>query len=111
MVSHVFAVLLMLGGAWAGVRGGRLIVRALACADEGAASLRLIRGIRGVVVAVAAGALAGGLHFEQTWLLVFGGVFLAEELYETGVVIAVLRWSTRAAHRVPVAAPLTASRR
>ena len=43
------------------------------------------------VVAVAAGALAGGLHFEQTWLLVFGGVFLAEEIYETGVVALILR--------------------
>jgi len=91
MVSHVLAVLLMVGGAWLGVRGGRLIARSLARADEPAASLWLIRGIRGVVVAVAAGALAGGLHFEQTWLLVFGGVFLAEEIYETGVVALILR--------------------
>jgi hypothetical protein len=28
-------------------------------------------------------------------MLAIGGVFLAEELYETGVVIAVLRWSPR----------------
>src|SRR5262249_60842928 len=86
MVSHVFAVLLTLGGAWAGVRGGRLIVRALARADEGAASLWLVRGIRGVVVAVAAGAPARGLHFQQTLLLAFGSVVLAQELAETGVV-------------------------
>jgi NhaP-type Na+/H+ or K+/H+ antiporter len=33
----------------------------------------------------------------QTWLLVFGGVFLAEELYETGVVALVLRRAARTA--------------
>ena len=36
-------------------------------------------------------ALAAGLLLEQTWLLVFGAVFLAEELYETGVLVLVLR--------------------
>jgi hypothetical protein len=39
---------------------------------------------------VAAWALAAGLLLEQTWLLVFGAVFLAEELYETGVLLLVL---------------------
>ena len=92
MVSHVFVVvLLVLGGAWAAWRGGGLVVRSLADADDPSASLWLIRGIRGVVVGVAAGALASGFLFEQTWLLVFGGIFLAEELYETGVVALILR--------------------
>jgi len=36
-------------------------------------------------------ALAAGLLLEQMWLLVFGAVFLAEELYETGVLGLVLR--------------------
>ena len=36
-------------------------------------------------------ALAAGLLLEQMWLLVFGAVFLAEELYETGVLVLVLR--------------------
>ncbi len=36
-------------------------------------------------------ALAAGMVFGQTWLLVFGSVFLAEELYETGVVALILR--------------------
>jgi hypothetical protein len=49
-----------------------------------------------VVVGVAAWALAGGLLFGQTWLLVFGAVFLAEELYETGVVALILRAAARA---------------
>ena len=92
MVSHVFVVVLLaLGGAWAAWRGGGLVVRSLARADDPSASLWLIRGIRGVVVGVAAGALASGLLFKQTWLLVFGGIFLAVELYETGVVALILR--------------------
>jgi hypothetical protein len=95
MTMPVVAALLVLAGAVAAVCGARLAVRALGRADDPASSLWIIRGIRGLVVAVAAWALAGGLVFEQTWLLVFGGVFLAEELYETGVVIAILR---RAAH-------------
>ncbi len=55
--------------------------------------LCLVRGLQGVVVALALVALAGGLVFGQGWLLVFGAVFLAEELYETGLLILVLRTS------------------
>ena len=36
-------------------------------------------------------AAVAGLLLEQTWLLVLGAVFLAEELYETGVLVLVLR--------------------
>ena len=94
MVESV-AGMLAIGGAAAAVHGARLATRAMRHADDAASSLWLIRGIRGLVVAIGAWALAVGLLFAQTWLLVFGGVFLAEELYETGVVIAVLRWSPR----------------
>jgi hypothetical protein len=48
-----------------------------------------------MAVAVSAGALAGGLLFGETWLLVFGAIFLAEELYETGVVALILRAAQR----------------
>ena len=89
------AVLLALGGASASFRGVRLLARGLRCADDPAASLWLVRGIRGIVVAVGATALAGGMLFGQDWLLVFGAVFLAEELYETGVLALILRSSLR----------------
>jgi hypothetical protein len=85
------AVGIALVGAGAGVRGIALLGRGLAYADDDRSSLDVIRGIRGVVIAVAAAALAGGMLFEQRWLLVFGTVFLLEELYETGVIILVLR--------------------
>jgi hypothetical protein len=85
------AVILILGGAGAAVHGARRFARGYRGADDPASSLQVVRGIRGLVVAVGAWALAGGLLLEQTWLLVFGAVFLAEELYETGVVALVLR--------------------
>ncbi|MGH7324433.1 MAG: hypothetical protein ACREJ9_07280 [Candidatus Rokuibacteriota bacterium] len=44
---------------------------------------------------MAAGALASGLLFAQTWLIVFGVIFLAEELYETGVLALILRAGLR----------------
>ena len=47
-----------------------------------------------MIVPIAAAALAVGILFAQTGLLVFGGVFLAEELYETGVVALILRRSS-----------------
>ena len=95
MTSLVVAGILALGGLGAAMHGARrLATRAVRDGDDVASSLWLIRGIRGLVVAIAAWALAAGLLFAQTWLLVFGGVFLVEELYETGVVIVILRWST-----------------
>ena len=81
----------LLVAAWAAARGTTLLVRGLKYADEESSSLDLIRGIRAIAVAVAMAALGGGLLLEQRWLLVFGIVFLLEELYETGVVILVLR--------------------
>jgi hypothetical protein len=91
MMLSILAVLSAGAGVWAGVRGVRLVARALHGADRADSSLLLIRGIRGIVVAVATAALAAGTLFDQTWLLVFGAIFLAEELYETGVVALILR--------------------
>jgi hypothetical protein len=39
--------------------------------------------------------------FGQDWLLVFGAVFLAEELYETGVIALILRSSLRHSRAAP----------
>ena len=91
MTLYVVAGLAALAAAWAGARGVRLLAHALRDADDPRAPLELIRGIRGIVVAVAVDALAAGVLFGQTGLLVFGAIFLAEELYETAVVALVLR--------------------
>lgn len=100
-VRDVLAALVALIGAGAGVRGSQLLVRGLRRADEERASLWVVRGLRGIVVAAGAAALAGGLLFGQTWLLVLGAIFLAEELYETGVIALVIRAGPRSAHRTP----------
>ena len=88
MATLLVAALLGLGATWAAARGSRLLARGLGHADHPSASLWLVRGIRGAVVGAA---LAAGFLSGQAWLLVFGGVFLAEELYETGVVALALR--------------------
>ena len=80
LVSVVFAV-----------RGARLLVRGL----RHALSLDVIRGIRGCVVSAALAACAVGVLWEETGFIVLGAIFLAEELYETGVVALVIRRGER----------------
>ena len=94
MITPAIAALLVVTGVWTAVRGAQLVGRAIRCADDESSSLSLIRGIRGLVVAIAAWSLAAGLASAQTWLVVFGVVFLAEELYETGIVLLILRRSS-----------------
>jgi hypothetical protein len=100
------AIVGVLVGASAAVRGVVLVVRGVRHGDADSASLDVIRGIRGIAIAVGTMALAAGLVFEQRWLVAFGLVFLLEELYETGVVAGVLRAArrrnaTREARRSP----------
>src|SRR5262245_31662855 len=68
-------------------RGTRRLLRGLSGAD----SLDVVRGLRGWVVALALGAGALGVLAAQSGFLVLGGIFLAEELYETGVLALILR--------------------
>ena len=93
------AALLGLSGLWSAARGLRLLGRGLRAGEDPAASLWLIRGLRGGIVGVALAALAAGLLAAQTWLVVFGAIFLAEELYETGVVVLALRSAARRSAR------------
>ena len=83
--------LALLLGAWAGARGVRLLARGLRHSDDLDAPLWVIRGFRGVILALCATALSAGAVFEQRWLIVFGAIWLAEEVYETGVLALILR--------------------
>ena len=58
---------------------------------ECSASLWVVRGIRAGIIALAMGAFAADLLYNQGWLLIFGAIFLGEELYETGVILLALR--------------------
>jgi hypothetical protein len=91
MVLDTIVLVAALVGLGLGVRGAALLVTGLRCADEPGASLRVIRGIRGLAVAIGTAALAAGVLSDARWALAFGAVFLLEELYETGVVALVLR--------------------
>ena len=90
-MTTIAATVLSFVAAYAGVRGARQLARGL----RGAASLDVIRGIRSVVFAAVAGLFAIGVLTANTGFVVLGGVFLAEELYETGVVSLAIRWGDR----------------
>ncbi|MBI1999864.1 MAG: hypothetical protein HYV46_17275 [candidate division NC10 bacterium] len=90
-VNLLLAALLLLlasGSAW---RGARCVSYGLRAADRPSGSVWLVRGIQGAIIALAMAALGGGVLYGQAWLLIFGVIFLAEELYETGIVLLALR--------------------
>ena len=58
-----------------------------------AASLELVRGIRRLVTAAAVAVFALALLTGERGLFAFAAVFLAEELYETGMLALVIRCS------------------
>ena len=90
-VVLLLAALATLGGLWAGARGVRLLARGLRAADDPRGSLWVIRGLRGLIVCICLTALAVGAVLETVWLLVFAGLWLLEEIYETGVLALILR--------------------
>ena len=77
---------------WQGIRG---LAGGLREIDHPASAVRVVRGLRGMIVAVSLAALGGGVLFASTGLLVFGLIFLGEELYETGMVLLALRAGQR----------------
>ncbi|HKZ03883.1 MAG TPA: hypothetical protein VJU81_00290 [Methylomirabilota bacterium] len=87
----VLSALAALGGLWAGVRGARLLVRGLHAAGDPHGALWVIRGLRGLIVWICLTGLALGALLQETWLLVFAGLWLLEEIYETGVLALILR--------------------
>jgi hypothetical protein len=80
--------LIAVAAAW---RGGYGLSKGLREASHPAGALWLVRGIRGAVVAVGMVALGSGMLLASKGLLVFGAVFLGEELYETAVLLLTLR--------------------
>jgi hypothetical protein len=84
--------LLSAGTLWQGMRQLATGLRAI---DHAASPLRVVRGLRGVIVAVSLAALGGGMLFTSTGLLVFDLIFLGAELYETGVVLLTLHAGER----------------
>jgi hypothetical protein len=71
-------------------RGGQWLVNGLREADRPSGAVGVVRGIRGIILAVSLAALGGGVLLASPGLLVFGAIFLGEELCETGVVLLAL---------------------
>jgi len=84
-------ILALLIAAGLGRRGLRRMRHGL----RDSASLELVRGIRALVTAAAVAVFALALLTGERGLLAFAAVFLAEELYETGVLVLILRASAR----------------
>ena len=61
--------------------------------DTGAedSSARLIRGIRALIMAAASVAFALGILYGSRGTMLIAAVILGEELYETGVLLLILR--------------------
>ena len=94
MLRHgllVLAALALVGSAWAGARGVTLLARGLRGGEDPSAPLWVVRGLRGIIVAICLVALAVGTVLGQVWLVVFATLWLAEEIYETGVLALILR--------------------
>jgi hypothetical protein len=51
----------------------------------------LVRGGRALIVAIACACIAAGMTYDVRGLMWFGVAFLGEELYETGMVLLILR--------------------
>ena len=94
-VSHVLTALLVLAGAGAAVAGVRMMSTALGRGD----ALHLIRGIRVLILGLVAGLAALTFATGNTGFLVIGLLILAEEIYETATLAAIIRLGDRPAAR------------
>jgi hypothetical protein len=103
--TGVLAIMAASAGIWVGAHGIRCLGRGIHDAENPEASPWVVRGLRGLVLAIGAAALAGGLVLERAWLLVFAGVFLAEEIYETSVLALIVRAGRRADARAGIGRP------
>ena len=94
-IDVMLAALLWLLAAGALWQGMRHLTTGLREIDRPTSALRVVRGLRGVIVAVSLAALGGGMLFTSTGLVVIALIFLGEELYETGVLLLALRAGQR----------------
>lgn len=90
MTSFIVDGLVVLAAVF-GWRAVRQVTRALRDSDHDDSSVWLIRGIRALIIAAACLAFALGISYGSRATMLIAAVILGEELYETGVVLLVLR--------------------
>ncbi len=98
-MSVLLADVLVVLAAVFGWRAVRHLARALREPGRSDSSIRLVRGIRALILAVSAVALALGIVYESRATVIIATVFLGEELYETGVILLALRHQRMEARR------------
>ena len=74
-----------------GWRAVRHLARALRAPDRDDSSVRLVWGIRALIIATTSVAFALCIVYDSRATMLIAAVILAEELYETGVLLFVLR--------------------
>lgn len=74
-----------------GWRAVRYVGRALRHSGDDDSSIWLIRGIRALIAAAASIAFAFGIVYGSRATILIAAVILGEELYETGVLLLLLR--------------------
>ena len=74
-----------------GWRAAKHLSRAFRASEAEDGSIRLILGIRAFIIAVTSIAFALGIMYGSRATILIAAVILAEELYETGVVLLILR--------------------
>jgi hypothetical protein len=74
-----------------GWRAIRHVTGALRAPDRDDSSVRLVWGIRALIIALTSLGFALGIVYDSRATMLIAAVILAEELYETGVVLFVLR--------------------
>jgi hypothetical protein len=82
----ILAALLWLMAAGIIWQGVRRLAKGLSGVDHPASAVRVVRGIRGVIVAVSLAALGGGVLFASKGLLAFGVIFLSWRSHRRGTV-------------------------
>jgi len=90
-LSVPVAVLLALVAAWLATRGARRMAAGL----RDAVALELVWGIRDVIFAVVTILFAVATLTASTGFAIFGAIILAEELYETGLLVLLIRLGDR----------------
>ena len=95
-MSHIVATSLLLFGVTSAIRGLRFLFLGIYTPDHPCGPLRVVRGLRGVIVALAVLVWAVAILSRKEWLFRIGAIVLVQELYEMGFLSVILRAGRKA---------------
>ena len=89
--NQIVATLLLLFGVSSALRGVRFLFLGICRPDHPSGALRVVRGLRGLIVTLALFVWAIAILHKKEWLLIIGAIVLVQELYEMGFLSLILR--------------------